>query len=334
MMQKLHLTVLFAAALAAVLHLTVFGTAFGEATTESPVAAAEEAAPEQPLGSSTEPLAIQSGVTLTQGEIDAAFTRIPADRRLIFIRNGERVDQLIRTLLQSKILAAEARRAGFDREPLVGMLLELEADQALADAWVNRVMEQAPEADYEALAYEYYLANPERWQTVEMVDVSHLLVSSENKSEEKALELAQSLRARLEENPADFEALVEEYSEDPSKSSNQGRFPTMKRGQMVASFEEAAFSLATEGEISQPVQTDYGYHLIRLNRKIPSTLRPFEAVRETAIQTARDTHLAQYRKSYMLRHLADPIEIPEGAVEAMAKRYFGENLESAPAYEN
>lgn len=314
MMHTRHLTVLFAAALAAALPLTVFS--------------------EAPLGSSTEPLAIQGGVVLTQGEIDAAFTRIPADRRLLFIRDGERVDQLIRSLLQSKILAAEARRAGFDQEPLVGMLLELEADKALADAWVNRVMEQVPEADYEALAYENYLANPERWMTEEMVDVSHLLVSSENKSGEQALELAQSLRARLEEDPSQFEALVEEYSEDPSKSQNQGRFPAMRRGQMVAPFEAAAFSLTTEGEISQPVQSDYGYHLIRLNRKIPPRQRPFEAVRETAIKSARDNHLAQYRKNYMLRHLADPIEIPEGAVEAMAKRYFGENLERAPSYEN
>lgn len=329
MMNTRHLTVLFAAALAVALPHTVFG----EATTESPAAAGDQAAAEQPLGSSTEPMAIQSGVVLTQGEIDAAFTRIPADRRLLYIRNGERVDQLIRSLLQSKILAAEARRAGFDQEPLVGMLLELEAEQALADAWINRVMEQAPEADYEALAYENYLANPDRWKTEEMVDVSHLLVSSENKSEEKALELAQSLRARLEENPGEFEALVEEYSEDPSKSGNQGRFPAVKRGQMVESFETAAFSLATAGEISQPVQTDYGYHLIRLNRKIPSMLRPFEAVRETSIQAAREAHLAQYRKNYMRKHLSDPIEIPEGAVEAMAKRYFGENLERAPAYE-
>lgn len=330
MMHTRHLTVLFAAALAAALPLAIFG----DATTENPAAVADDVAPEPPLGSSTEPLAIQSGVVLTQGEIDAAFTRIPADRRLLYIRNGERVDELIRSLLQSKILAAEARRAGFDQEPLVGMLLELEADKALADAWVNRVMEQAPEADYEALAYENYLANPDRWKSEEMVDVSHLLVSSENKSEEKALELAQSLRARLEANPDEFEALVEEYSEDPSKTQNQGRFPAVKRGQMVESFEAAAFSLATEGEISQPVQTDYGFHLIRLNRKIPSMLRPFEAVRETMIQTARETHLAQYRKTYMLKHLADPIEIPEGAVEAMAKRYFGENLERAPGYEN
>ena len=108
----------------------------------------------------------------------------------------------------------------------------------------------------------------------------------------------------------------------------------MTRGQMVEPFEAAAFSLANEGEISQPVQTDYGYHIIRLNRKIPPKVRPFEVVREEAIEKARKAHLDQYRKNYMLKHLSGMIEIPPEAVEAMAKRYFGENLEHAPKFEN
>jgi peptidyl-prolyl cis-trans isomerase C len=326
-MHTRHLTVILAAALAAALPPAAFGD---ETDTGSQPAPVEQPASEQPLGTSADPLAIQSGVTLTQGEIDAAFSRIPADRRLLFIRTGERVDQLIRSLLQNRILAEEARQAGFDQEPLVSKRMALEAEQALAEAWIDRVMEQAPDADYEALAYESYLANPDPWMTQEMVDVSHLLVSSENKSPEKALELAQSLRARLEENPRQFDALIEEYSEDPSKASNKGRFPAMKRGQMVEPFEQAAFALAEVGQITEPVRTDYGYHLIRLNRKIPPKLQPFEVVREAAIEQARATHLAQYRRTYMLKHLSDPIEIPDGAVEAMAKRYFGENLELAP----
>lgn len=338
MMHTRHLTVLLAAALAAALPHTVFCAAIADTDadtdTETRPVLDGEPATEQPLGTSTEPLAIQAGVTLTQGEIDAAFSRIPADRRLLFIRSGERVDQLIRSLLQNKILAAEARQAGFDQELLVGRMLELETDQALAEAWIGRVMEQAPEADYEALAYESYLANPDAWKSEEMVDVSHILVSSENKSEEKALQLAQSLRARLAENPGEFDALVEEHSEDPSKATNQGRFPTTKRGQMVEAFEQAAFALVEQGQISEPVQTDYGYHLIRLNRKIPPQLRPFEAVRATMMEKARETHLAQYRRTYMLQHLSDPIEIPEGAVEAMARRYFGENFERAPTFRN
>jgi len=57
-------------------------------------------------------------------------------------------------------------------------------------------------------------------------------------------------------------------------------------------------------------------------------------VREAAIEQAREAHFAQYRRNYMLKHLSGPITIPEGAVEAMAKRYFGENLERAPDFEN
>jgi peptidyl-prolyl cis-trans isomerase C len=336
MMHSPHLSALL---LAAVLAALSPPAAAAQAPDQPPAETSAETgtdalAPDPSLGLSTEPLAIQGGVTLTQGEIDAAFSRIRPEHRLLFIRSGERVDQLIRSLLQNKILAEQARQAGFDQEPLVGKRLALAGEKELAEAWIERVMEQAPDADYEALAYERYLANPEPWMSADMVDVTHLLISSDNKSPEKALELAQSLRARLDENPGEFDALVEEFSEDPSKSLNKGRFPAMTRGQMVEPFEAAAFSLATEGEISQPVQTDYGYHIIRLNRKIPPKVRPFEVVREEAVEQARKAHLEQYRKNYMLKHLSGTIEIPPGAVEAMAKRYFGENLELAPKFEN
>jgi peptidyl-prolyl cis-trans isomerase C len=283
-----------------------------------------------PLGQSQEPLAIQGDVVLTQAEIDAAFSRIPEKHRLAFIRSGERVDQLIRSLLQSKVLAAEARKAGYDETALVRERLVLAGDKELAGAWVDQVMAKAPDADYEALAYEYYLANPDQYRTLDRVDVTHLLISSENKSEEKALAQIEALRAELDADPARFDDMVMEYSEDPSKSSNKGRFPYMTRGEMVAPFEAAAFALDEPGQITQPVQTDYGYHLIRLNRKVPSGLRPYETVKEEAVAQAKERHLAQYRSTYMRKVLSEPIELPEGAVEAMVKRYFGENLELAP----
>lgn len=269
---------------------------------------------------------------LTQGEIDAAFSRIPEQHRLAFIRSGERVDHLIRSLLQNKILAAEARKEGYDENVLVRERLALAAEKELADAWLDQVMAEAPAADYEALAYEHYLANPDQYRTPERVDVTHLLISSENKSEEKALEQIEALRAELDADPARFDDLVMEYSEDPSKSSNRGRFPFMMRGEMVAPFEEAAFALQQPGEITQPVRTDYGYHLIRLNRRIPSGVRPYETIKEEAVAKAKERHVTQYRSNYMRRVLSEPIELPEGAVQAMARRYFGENLELAPEF--
>ena len=303
------------------------------ATVLSAAAAVAQTSPAGvPLGQSQEPLAIQGDVVLTQAEIDAAFSRIPEKHRLAFIRSGERVDHLIRSLLQNKVLAEEARKADYEENVLVQGRLALAAEKELAEAWIDHVMAETPAADYEALAYEHYLANPEQYRSSDRVDVTHLLISSQDKSEESALAQIEALRAELDADPSGFDAMVMEFSEDPSKSTNEGRFPFMARGEMVAPFEQAAFALETPGEISQPVRTDYGYHLIRLNRKIPSGLRPYETVKDDAVEKAKERHLAQVRSTYMRKVLSEPIELPEGAVETMVKRYFGENLELAPEF--
>ena len=80
------------------------------------------------------------------------------------------------------------------------------------------------------------------------------------------------------------------------------------------------------------MQTTYGYHLIRLNRVIPSEPIPFEEVRDQLVEQSKKNYLAEYRERYIIEVTSEPIDIQEGAVEAMVKRYFGENLELAPDY--
>ena len=69
---------------------------------------AQESAEPAVLGASTEVFASQGGVVLTQGELDAGFLRIPPEHRLRFIRDGERVDNLVKSLLRNKLIAADA----------------------------------------------------------------------------------------------------------------------------------------------------------------------------------------------------------------------------------
>ncbi len=278
-------------------------------------------------------LAIQGDAVLTQAEIDVAFSKIPARHRLQFIRNGERVNQMIGNLLRIKIIAADATAAHFDEDPAVKRRMSMAADKELAEAWMAKVKENTPDADYATLAHEYYLANPDSFMTDEVVDVSHILVNNQDRSGEEALLLASSLREQLMEDPSRFEEMVMEFSDDPSKGSNKGRFARTKRGQMVKSFEEVSFAMEHNGDISEPVETPYGYHIIRLNEKFPSRPIPFEEVKAEAMAQAREQHLEEYRSRYLRKLLTDPIELPEGAVEAMAKRYFGENLELSPVFE-
>jgi peptidyl-prolyl cis-trans isomerase C len=277
-------------------------------------------------------IAYQGKVFLTQHAIDAAFSRIPEKNRLQFIRDGGRVDQLIRSLLHRKIVASDAGEAGFDQDPVMAERLVLVAQKELAEAWLKKLVEDAPAADYEALAYEDYLANPETYRSEEAVDVSHILIGTEERCLQDAEVLAGTLRAQLDEDPASFDALVMEYSDDPAKSVNAGRYPEMQRGQMVIAFESAAFALEQDGQIAQPVKTEYGYHIIRLNRRHGNTVPEFDVVKSEAMERVKQKYLENYKQNYLRKLFKDPVVIPDGAVEIMAKRHFGESLELAPIY--
>ncbi len=135
-------------------------------------------------------------------------------------------------------------------------------------------------------------------------------------------------------DPSLYDSMVAEYSEDPSKTANGGRYPQVYRDDMVKPFEEVAFALKEPGQISAPVKTDYGYHIIRLNEYFPPAVQPFEDIKEQAIEQARKEYLDEYRKNYLRKVLSNPIVLPDGAAEEMAKRYFGENLELAPEMED
>jgi len=277
-----------------------------------------------------EVVAFQGDVTLSQQELDAAFSKLPEAERLHFIRDGAKVDRLIRSLLQRKAVAQEAVEAEYDKEPLIVARLQLAEDKELADAWLEKVVADAPGADYEALAYEHYVANPDAYRSEVVLDVSHILVGTENRSVSEAAELAESLSAQLAEDPGRFEDMVMEYSDDPVKENNKGRYVDMRRGMMVAPFEEAAYALQKEGEISPPVQTEYGYHLIRLNGRSGGERLAFDEVKSEAVAAAHRRYLENYRDNYLRKVLAEPVGIPDGAVEIMARRHFGEDLERAP----
>ena len=277
-------------------------------------------------------IAYRGEVYLTQKELDAAFTTISEKNRLAFIRDGAKVDQVIASLLKRKALANDATKAGYDQSPLMPELVALAAQKELATNWLLQVVRNAPEADFEALAYEDYISNPDTYRTEEILDVSHILIGNQERSNMEAEQLAKLLITRLEQDPSIFRELVKEYSDDPAKVANGGRYPEMHRGQMVAAFEQAAFALKEPGQISAPVQTDYGFHVIRLNARQGNTQLDYDAVKDQAVAAARRKYYENYQQTYLRNLLSDPIVIPDGAVEIMARRHFGDDLELAPDY--
>lgn len=297
-------------------------------------AAAQELLREEPVDKNDPEVvfAYQGDAVLTQAGIDAAFSRIPEEHRQAFIRDGGQVDRLVRNIMKTEVLALDAIAKGFAEDPVVRERMILAAHKELAEAWVEQIRKNAPQADYEAMAREDYLANPEKYQTPEYIDVTHILISTDERSGEEALALAQEVREKALKSPESFGGLVMEYSDDPAKVQNEGSYMRVGRGQMAKPFEAAAFALEGEGDISAPVKTEYGFHVIRLDKRYDRRNRAFEDVRAEAVANMKQQHISEYQENYIKGVLAEGIVLPEGSVEVMLKRHFGENLENAPQH--
>jgi peptidyl-prolyl cis-trans isomerase C len=122
----------------------------------------------------------------------------------------------------------------------------------------------------------FYDENPSKFEQPEMVRASHILLMTIDPKTKAELskEVKEAKHKQMEDilkrvrSGEDFAKLAREYSEDPGSKDNGGeyRFP---RGQMVAEFEAAAFSLNTN-QVSDIITTQYGYHIIKLSEKIPA----------------------------------------------------------------
>lgn len=127
--------------------------------------------------------------------------------------------------------------------------------------------------------------NDQVGQMAEQVLASHILVGTE--------ELAQQIRAQLEQSGADFGQIAMSQSTDSASAANGGDLGWFTRGEMVGPFEEAAFSLQP-GEISQPVQSEFGWHIIYVRDHAQD--RPMtDAQIQKAQQQAVDDWLAEQK---------------------------------------
>ena len=166
--------------------------------------------------------AYQGEAILTQTGIDAAFSKIPPGDRPAFIRDGGKVDRMVRNLMRNEVIALDGIANGLAEDPLIKERILQAAYREIANAWMDSVADNAPAADYEAMAYEDYLANPHRYQTDPLLDVTHILLSTEGRSVHEVLAQAQSIRKRIVDGDATFEDMVMEFSDDPAKANNQG----------------------------------------------------------------------------------------------------------------
>ncbi len=167
-------------------------------------------------------------------------------------------------------------------------------------------------------AQAYYDSNKRRYVTPEQRSASHILFAADGDSElEEKNNLAAEVKARIEAGEA-FADLAKEFSDDPGSADSGGSLGPILPGQMVPEFETAVNELAEVGGVSEPVVSQYGVHLIKLDAIQPEKGKPFEEVKDDIITT-----LKQNEANSEFNSLLDKLE--ESAFD------FSDELDTAAA---
>lgn len=153
---------------------------------------------------------------------------------------------------------------------------------------------------------DFYEQAKSRYKTAESRQASHILISVDDgaSAEEKQqrLALAEGVLADInagQDAGQDFAALAKKHSDDPGSAKNGGDLGVVAKGQMVAPFEKAVFSMAA-GEVRGPVETQYGYHLIKLTQLQPEQQQTLDAVRGEV-----ETEVKQLNAEQLFAELAE-----------------------------
>lgn len=252
--------------------------------------AAIAVAQDKPAAPATDPIIIAAGdVSIRQSEFEGAIKTLPAEYQQYATGPGKK--QFAEDYLRMKMLAAEGKKAGLDKDPELLAQLDLMRQNLVAQAQLKRIESNITLSD--ADLQKVYEANKNQY---EQVKAKHILIAFKGSpaaqtgkpelTEEQAKAKAEDLRKQIE-GGASFEELAKKESDDTGSGANGGELGEFGPGQMVPEFEKAAFA-AKPGDVTPVVRTQFGYHIIKVEAHNHT---PFEQVKATIEKNERQTRL-------------------------------------------
>lgn len=209
-------------------------------------------------------LAVVADREITELDLQLLLRSLDPQRAMQF-QNQEGKMKLIEELINQELFYLDAIKTGVDKEEVYQRELQKVQENFLKHYTIQRFLStvQISEAELE----DYYNANKDEFKNPVSAKASHILVSTEEKANEVLKEIEEGLS---------FEEAAQKYSSCPS-SSRGGDLGNFAKGQMVPEFDEAVFNMEVD-EISEPVKTQFGYHIIKLFEIKPEETRTFAQV--------------------------------------------------------
>ncbi len=232
--------------------------------------------------------------SITQADFEREMKSLPEYARQLFEGEAGK-EKFLDEIVKKEILYQEALKKGIDKDPNFNRKVEEFKKLTLASALLEKEIMSKNKVTEQDVK-DYYNKHKNDFTTTSQIRASHILVKTEAE--------ANKVLARLKKGEK-FEEIAKKESLDTASAKNGGDIGFFSRGQLVPEFERAAAGLKV-GELSGPVKTQYGYHIIKVTDKKTGPVVEFERVKDVIYQRlsgerqkeAFDNYINELRKNY------------------------------------
>lgn len=252
-------------------------------------------------------------------DVDVLLETVPIKAQKQLLKDSARLKRQLEQLYLKRSMARMAETEGLAEGAINAVRLQAVIDNALFMLKLDQV-KLSDNKDYSKFAKQLYRVNQEKYKVDARVDAAHILISTKKElSEDEALKKAQSLRNELMLG-ANFNELALRESDDKTAQKNKGELGLFIHERMVKPFSDGAFALE-KGEVSKPIKSRFGYHLIKVNKKLPAGVKAFDEVKAGIIDGLKKKNWETRREDFYQQIKTDnKMEIDEDALDAYIKQ--------------
>jgi peptidyl-prolyl cis-trans isomerase C len=224
-------------------------------------------------------IATVNGVAITELDVELSTRELAA--RMTDISPEERRRIVIEHLIDSQIMAVAARKDGLEKAKRYEALAQYSERANLRDTFIRqKLLAAITDAEVRTV----YQEQARAVESEEEVRVRHVLLTTREEAQNARIKLLSGIS---------FDKIAADESKDPATSGSGGDIGYFGKGKLLAEFEEAAFRLKV-GEISTPVETSVGWHILRLEDRRKQTPVPYEQAKGAIVEILLTKKIADF----------------------------------------
>lgn len=223
---------------------------------------------------------------ITASDLDHMIQLLDKQKKEFLRNNPEMKKTFLQRWVKTTVISKIARKERFDERPDIKEFIEFIINDYIASEYLNRILKEEDLTEKDVKLY--YDTHVDEFKAPELVKAKHILIKvTRNATEEernKARERAQEILKRIKSGEP-FDKLAQEFSDDIKTKERGGDLGYIRKGMMIPSFEKALFELKT-GEVSDIVESPFGFHIIKVDEKKGGEIEPFDKVKDVARKKA------------------------------------------------